>query len=264
MLMPLPEAILAVWAPFAALFTQPVWYHVHVLWMGAVLCRGPRTVASVLRVMGLGGERRFEKYPRVLNRARWSGLQGAKILLGLLILLVPAGVPLEIGVDETIERRKGSQIKAKGRYRDAVRSTKGTVVKCYGLKWISLMLLVPLPWSRRPWALPFLTLLAPSERANQTAKRRHKTTVAWTIQAVQVIARWLGGRPWTLIGDGGYACVRLAHACVARGVTLISRLRLDAQLYAFPDRHALPRRGPKPLKGKRLPALKDRVGEALA
>ena len=171
--------------------------------MGAVLCRGPRTVASVLRVMGLGGERRFEKYPRVLNRARWSGLQGAKILLGLLILLVPAGVPLEIGVDETIERRKGSQIKAKGRYRDAVRSTQGTVVKCYGLQWISLMRLVPLPWSRRPWALPFLTLLAPAERANQTAKRRPKTTVAWTIQAVQVIARWLGGRPWTLIGDGG-------------------------------------------------------------
>jgi hypothetical protein len=79
--------------------------------------------------MGLGGERRFEKYHRVLNRARWSGLQGAKILLGLLIVLLPAWLPVEIGVDETIERRKGSQIKAKGRYRDAVRSTKGTVVK---------------------------------------------------------------------------------------------------------------------------------------
>jgi hypothetical protein len=214
--------------------------------------------------MGLGGERRFEKYHRVLNRARWSGLQGAKILLGLLLLLVPAWVPLEIGVDETIERRKGSRIKAKGRYRDAVRSTKATVVKCYGLKWISLMVLVPLPWSRRPWALPFLTLLAPSERANTAAKRRHKTTVDWTIQAVNVISRWLGPRRWTLIGDGGYACVRLAHACVARGVTLISRLRLDAQLYAFPDRHAPRRPGPKPLKGQRLPALKDRVAEALA
>jgi len=80
-MMPPLEAIIATWAPFAALFTQPVWHHVQVLWMGAVLCRGPRTVASVLRVMGLGGERRFEKYHRVLNRARWSGLQGAKILL---------------------------------------------------------------------------------------------------------------------------------------------------------------------------------------
>ena len=90
MTMPLPEAIIAVWAPFAALFTQRMWRHVQVLWMGAVLCRGPRTVAAVLRVMGLGGERRFEKYHRVLNRARWSGLQGAKILLGLLLRLMPA------------------------------------------------------------------------------------------------------------------------------------------------------------------------------
>ena len=264
MLMPLPETIIAVWAPFAALFTQPVWHHVQVLWMGAVLCRGPRTVASVLRVMGLGGERRFEKYHRVLSRARWSGLQGARILLGLLIMLLPSWIPVEIVADETIERRKGTRIKAKGRYRDAVRSTKGTVVKCYGLKWISLMLLVPLPWSPRPWALPFLTILAPSERANQKAKRRHKTTVDWTVQAVKVIGRWLGARRWTLLGDGAYACVHLAHICVARGVTLISRLRLDAQLYAFPNRNAPPRRGPKPLKGERLPALKDRIAEALA
>ena len=227
---PLPETMITAWAPFAALFTQPVWRHVQVLWIGAVLCRGPRTVASVLRVVGLGGERRFEKYHRVLNRARWSGLQGAKILLGLLIARLPTSWNWEIVVDETIERRKGQRIHAKGRYRDAVRSTKSTVVKCYGLKWIGLMLLAPLPWSTRPWALPFLTILAPSERANAKAQRRHKTTVAWTVQAVKVITRWLGGRRWTLLGDGAYACVHLAQICRARGVTLIGRLRLDAQL----------------------------------
>lgn len=112
--------------------------------------------------------------------------------------------------------------------------------------------------------MPFLTLLAPSERANTKAQRRHETTVEWTIQPVKVIARWRGGRRWTSIGDGGYACVRLAHTCIARGVTLVGRLRLDAQLHAFPDRNAPPRRGPKPLKGKRLPALKDRIAEARA
>ena len=167
-------------------------------------------------------------------------------------------------MDETIERRKGRRIHAKGRYRDAVRSTKGTVVQCYGLQWISLMRLVPLPWSTRPWALPFLTILAPSERANPKAKRRHQTTVDGTMQAVKAISRWLGGRRWTLIGDGGYAGVRLAHAGIARGVTLISRWRPDARLQAFPNRNAPPRRGPKPWKGKRLPALKARVAAALA
>ena len=164
---PLPELIITLLTPFAPLFTRPSWAHAQVLLLGAILCRGPRTVASVLRVMGLGTERRFEKYHRVLSRARWSGLQGAKILLGLLITLLPAGWPILVGVDETLERRRGRKIKAKGYYRDAVRSTHKRVVKCYGLQWNSMMLLVALPWSSRVWALPFLTVLVPSKRANK-------------------------------------------------------------------------------------------------
>lgn len=94
MTMPLPEAMIAIWAPFAALFTQPVWCHMQVLWMGTVLCRGPRTtVAAVLRVMGLSAERRFAKYHRVLSRARWSGLQGATLLLGWLVAILPEDWP---------------------------------------------------------------------------------------------------------------------------------------------------------------------------
>jgi uncharacterized membrane protein len=184
-MVPLPEAIIAVLLPFAALFTKPIWPHVQVLWAGAILCRGPHTVAAVLRVVGLGLEQRFEKYHRVLSRARWSGLLGAKILLGLMVPLLPREWPVVVGIDETIERRQGRKIKAKGRYRDAVRSTGKEVVKCYGLKWISLMLLVPLPWSTRVWALPFLTVLAPSRRANTAAGRRHKTTIDWTLQLVK-------------------------------------------------------------------------------
>ena len=263
-MLPLPETIITLLVPFAPLFTRPVWGHAQVLLIGALLCRGPRTVAAVLRVMGLGEEKRFEKYHRVLSRAHWSGLQGAKILLGLLVVLLPPGWPVWVGVDETIERRQGRKIKAKGRYRDAVRSTEKVVVKCYGLKWISLMLLVPLPWSSRVWALPFLTVLAPSKRANEAAGRRHKTTNDWTLQMVKVVSRWLGGRTWWLVGDGAYACVRLALAAVAEGstVTLISRLRLDARLYDFPV-VVSGRRGPKPQKGrKKRKTLKDRIDEA--
>lgn len=163
---PLPEMMIAVLAPFAGLFSSTVWSHAQVSIIGAILCQGPRTVAAALRVMGLGQEPRFERYHRVLNRARWSGLQAAKILLGLLLrLLPPPWVPL-IVVDDTVERRQGERIKAKGCYRDAVRSTQKHVVTCFGLKWVCLMLLVRLPWSSRLWALPFLTVLAPSEQAN--------------------------------------------------------------------------------------------------
>lgn len=259
---PLPEAIITVLGVFAPLFSNPVWSQAQVLLVGAVLCRGPHTVGAVLRGMGLGGERCFERYHRVLSRARWSGWQGSKILLGVLVRLLPKDwVPI-IGVDETLERRRGKRIKAKGYYRDAVRSTRHQVVKCFGLKWISLMLIVRLPWSSRPWALPFLTLLAPSERASRAAGKRHKTTVDWNQQAVKAVSRWLGKRPWLLVGDGAYACVRLGWTCVASQGVLVSRLRLDAQLYEPPPPAVAGRRGRKPQKGAKLPALKTRGAEA--
>lgn len=122
---------------------------------------------------------------------------------------------------------------------------------------------MPLPWSTRVGALPFLTVLAPSRRANTVAGRRHKTTIDWTLQGVKSVSRWVGQRAWVLVGDGTYACVRLARACVgaARPVTLISRLRRDAPWYAFPGPPVPRRRGPKPRKGKRCPALGQRLAE---
>ena len=151
-MLPLPAAIIAVLLPFAPLFSRPVWRHVQVLLVGAVLCRGVRTVTAVFRVMGLGQAQRFAKSQRVLRRARWSGLRASKVLLGLLIALLPAAWPIVIGTDDTLERRRGKKITAKGCSRDAVRSTAKHVVTCFGLKWVPLMLLVPLPWSQRPWA----------------------------------------------------------------------------------------------------------------
>lgn len=258
----LPDTALMVLIAFEPMFTQPTWKRVQDLVTGAILCRGPRTVAGVLRTLGLSEEAGFCAYHRVLSRACWSGLQGARILLGLLVgLAAHLGYPVIVLVDETVERRKGKRIKAKGRYRDAVRSTPGQVVKCYGLKWICLMLVVPLPWSPRPWALPFLTLLAPSARADDEAGRRHKTTVDWTAQAVRQVSRWLGTLTFTVVGDGAYACVALAHACVANRATLVSRLRLDARLYGFPAVPPLGKRGRKPKKGGRLPSLKSLLDE---
>src|SRR5918998_1907108 len=154
---PLPEAIILVLAPFAPLFSHRVWLHAQVLLVGAMLAPGARRVTAALRVMGLATERRFTNDHRVLNRAVWSARQGSRILLGVLItLLVPPGATIVLGADDTVERRSGRKINAKGCYRDAVRSTKKHVIRCVGLTWVSMMLLVPVPWSRRGWALPFI------------------------------------------------------------------------------------------------------------
>jgi len=163
---PLANEITIILYAFAPLFSNRVWTHAQLMVIGAILCPGKRTVTSTLKVMGLSSEKRFTNFHRVLNMAKWSSLQGSKILLGLIVHLLPPGWPILIGIDETIERRKGKKIKAKGCYRDAVRSTEKNVVKCFGLKWISMMLIVPVPWSERFWALPFLTVLAPSKSSN--------------------------------------------------------------------------------------------------
>lgn len=242
--------ILAVLAAFSSEFSRPTWKNIQTLFIGAILCRGARRVSSVLRVMGLSSVRNYSKYHRVLSRAKWDSLILAKILFGLLVELLPDSWPILIAVDETLERRKGKKIKAKGAYRDAVLSSQSKLVTSFGLKWECMTLIVPLPWCKRPWALPFLTVLAPSKQSNEAAGRRHKTSLDWTRQMVILVNRWLR-RQWILVGDGAYACMDLALLCIELNVTLISRLRLDAQLFEFPvfEKKKL---GRKPVKGKRI------------
>jgi len=136
---------------FASLFSTSVWMNAQILLIGAILCIGKRTVTSSLKVMGLGQHKEFSKYHRVLNRAKWNMPAGSKILLGLLIAPAPRTQALVLAVDDHVERRKGNKIAKKGCYRDAVRSSKKKVVYCFGLKWVSLMLIVELPWSERKW-----------------------------------------------------------------------------------------------------------------
>ena len=154
--------IIQVLRPFEEVFSKRVWKWAKVLLIGAILAPGERTVAAILRVMGLSTERHFQNYHRVLNRAKWSSRALSRILLVLLVsMFVPENAPVVIGIDETIERCRGSKIAARGIYRDAVRSSKEFFVKTSGLRWISMLLLTPVSWAGRVWALPFLTVLAP-------------------------------------------------------------------------------------------------------
>lgn len=258
-----PQEVQAILIAFAPLFSAPVWQNAKVLIIGAILCVGKRTVTAALKVMGLQNEKRFTNYHRVLNRAKWNTLNAAKILLCLIINILPPGFPLIIAADESIERRKGKKIKAKGCYRDAVRSSQRKVIYCFGLKWVCMMAIVPLPWSKRPWALPFLTVLAPSKKYHQSQNKRHKTTVDWACQMIMQVRRWLPKRFIVLVGDGAYAAVKLALCCngLPTPVCLVSRLRLDAALYDFPPPDTPGKRGPKPKKGNKQTPLHERIND---
>ena len=254
----LPQEIMTILMPFTQVFSARTWDWAQTLLVGAILAPGKRTVTAALRVLGLKDDKQYQNYHRVLNRAKWSGLQVSQILLGLLVAtFISAGVPLIIGADETLERRRGANIKAKGIFRDAVRSSHKYTNYSSGLRWVSMMLLVPLLWSDRTWALPFLTVLAPSPKTNAANGQRHKTSIDWVGQMMGAVRRWRPHRDLVLVVDGGMAAVKLGLRCAgyARPVTLVSRLRLDAALHKLPEPQPKSKRGPKPKKGSRLPAL---------
>ena len=167
----LTPQVLTVWlSGFRDCFTAPVWNHVLVLVAGAVLAPGKRTVSQALRVMGLAAKPGFARYHEVLSRARWDGRAVAhKLLAQVLDAFLPAG-EVVIGIDDTIERRWGAKIKARGIYRDPVRSSHGHFVKASGLRWLSLMVMVPIPWVGRRWALPFLDGSRPFGALEQRAR----------------------------------------------------------------------------------------------
>lgn len=257
----LPSDFAQIILAFQPLMLNRTWQHATVLLVGAILAPGKRTVSSVLRIMGRGQEHRFQNYHRVLNRAAWDLRRGSAILLGLLIhRFVPRG-RLLFGMDDTIERRWGPKIRARGIYRDPVRSSRSHFVKTSGLRWLSLMLLVRVPWAERVWALPLLTCLAPSERFYADCRRSPKTLLDWARQQCFQLRRWLPDRDLTLVVDGAFAALEFLDQLRSVSITCITRLRLDARLYEPPPPRRRGHPGRPSVKGARLPSLKSRLAD---
>jgi len=212
--------------------------------------------------MGLRHIENHSKYHDFFSKAKWSTLYGSKILLLKLISLIPALATFSF--DSTVERRKGPKIKGMGIQRDAVRSTKGRKVLVPGLNWLVCAIHIQLPWSERKWALPVLTILMPPENPLSTSKnihdlkksKRHKTLTQWTCQVVKLLRRWLGPTmKITVVADSAFATYLLANTCIDLGITLVSRMRLDARTFEFPPPQK--GRGRRRLVGQRLPTFQQ-------
>jgi hypothetical protein len=280
---------------FQPLFTKPTWENAKALLLGALLARGKRTVTACLRVVGLGDEEHFQNYHRVLNRARWNALDAARILFGLILTVFACAMDevIVLAADDTIERRRGKKIKQLGCYRDPVKSSRKHVNRCFGLRWLSMAVLVKAPWSSRHRALPFLTVLCPVQLEDQEPKvsryrirrrasqskmrkpraktivkkkfvatgktpRRHKTTVDLLTSLIRLAHRWAPTRAKVLVVDGGYAAIKLALTCASlKNTSVVMRFHWDAALHQFPGDKPKSRRGFAARKGKRLRSPKQ-------
>ena len=259
----LPITFTSVIGVFAPVFARPVWQHVKVLLAGAVLAPGKRTVTAVLQIMGCRASSDFQTYHRVLHRAVWSPLTASRLLLRLVVaVFIPRGV-IVFGLDDTIERRRGGQITAKGLYRDPVRSSRSHVVKASGLRWLACRVLTPLSWAPRVWALPCLTVLCPSERCYAKRGRRHQplTERAWPM--MRLVVRWVPGRAVACVADSRFAVLELLEQVkLLPSASVITRLRLAAALYDPPPPRLPGTKGRPRLKGQRRPTLEAVLVEA--
>ena len=255
----LPAELLPLIVEFQPLFSKSVWKNAQILLVGAILAIGKRTVTACLRVMGQSEDKHFQNYHRVLNRAHWSALAASRLLLRLLVSTFAPTGELVFGLDDTIERRRGQQIKAKGIYRDPVRSSHSHFVKASGLRWLSCMLLPSVPWANAVWGLPLLTVLCPSERYYAEKNRRHQKLTERAWQMIALVARWLPDRMLVFVTDSSFAVfVLLDRVSRLKNVSLITRLRMDAQLYDFAPARKAGQKGRPRIKGERRPAPQQR------
>ena len=255
--MPLPQDILAVVAPFRPLFTAPTWRKLMTLLAGTLLAHGRRTVCAALRLSGEADNEHWSSFHQVLNRARWSPLAASRCLLLLIVnTLLPPEACIEIAIDETLERRWGPQIHKRGHYRDSALSSRKHSVSSPGLRWIVMAVVVPLPFGKGRWALPFLVVLATTPGVSQQLGLRHHTVGERARQMIRLVHRWLPDRESCVLGDMAYSCLELGVQASRCGVTLITPARLDSVLHAPPPPPEQRRHGGKPqVIGARLPSL---------
>lgn len=256
--MALPEPIIAILVQFESLFSNPSYRKMLHLLLGTVVARGRRTVSTALKQLGLSESSGFSKYHHLLNRSKWSGLKASSILLKLVVatFLPNPTTEIEIVLDETLERRWGKKIKKRCHWRDSLASGKGRNVTTSGLRWLVGAINVKLAWSKRRWALPFVSLLLLLPTKSTELGLKHKTLLDRAIQLVKWLRRSLPHRPIRLLGDGLYSAIHFGLACQKQGITLVTSLLLNAQLYAPPE----PKpggRGAKPKIGQRLPKLSE-------
>jgi hypothetical protein len=262
---PIPAAAEPLVQAIRGAFTRPTFERFVALMSGLIVTMGRRTVSRTLRLVSPLCEGHWSDWHRLYSAAHFSMWQLGRALAQQVVALLPADEPIILVADDTVDARDGDQVWCKGAHRDAARSTRssGKVSIQFGHKWLVMCVVARLLGTARPWALPILCGLCASEKVASKAKYHHKTPSQLSLQLLVRLMRWFPQRRFILLADGRAASHALAAFASAHRdrVTLVSRMRADANLYdppAYPKRHG---RCGYPKKGKKQPAPRMRLSQ---
>lgn len=253
------EALLLALAP---VFTEPTFHRFVILMAAALLTTGRRTIANLLRTVGVLAPGHKTSYQRVLSGARWSGLRLACAFCRFLLRRWAPSGPIPLVGDDTVESHPGRHVYGKARHRDPVRSSHSYTAWRYGHKWVVLAVLVRFPFARRPWALPVLVDLYRSEADNHARRRPHRTPAQLMIRLLRLMLRWFPDRSFVFVGDAGYGTHEVARFASGHRhrLTLVSKLHPDANLFEPPPPYT--GKGRPRVKGPRLPKPRQAIAQA--
>jgi DDE superfamily endonuclease len=242
--LPVPASLMTLLAPFASLFTVPSFRTFCGLACGFLAQAGKRTVCGMLAGAALAPSWSHDRAHRFFARARWDaddlGLATAKLAVAL---LVPAGQPVTVAIDDTLFKRRGKKVWAAAWFHDG--SAPGPRKTGRGHNWVIAAIVVKLPFTSRPVALPVLAKLV--------VKGTNSASRLWLARRMaQMIAGALPGRDIHVTGDAAYAGQELNK--LPEQVTWTTRLRKDAALHNLPPART-GRRGRPRARGGRLPSL---------
>ena len=249
--------------------------------LGWVECQERRTLTSVALASGAVGQWHISAFHRFFSRAAWSLDALGHAVFGLALAWLPADQPLVLVGDDTLARKGGKSIALASMHHDPLLSSARKPFASFGHVWVVLALWVPLPvGSGRGFALPVLVRLyvstkrggeqqragrrpgraGPRLKAARTAhaERRQVTKPELLREMVALLAQWAGERTVYLAVDSAYAG-RTVLEDRPTNVHVISRLRLDAALYAPPPPRRPGQKGRPRRRGDRLPALPQRI-----
>jgi hypothetical protein len=270
-----PNTLVPLLTAFAPCFHAPSYRTFTVLVAGWIHCLGRRTVTGVVLAAGAVGRGHISVYHRFFARARWSLDAVGQVVFSLALAWLPAELPLIVLVDDTLTRKSGKGVSLATMHHDPLLSSARKPFCSFGHVWVVLALWVPLPpGGTRGFALPVLFRLyvgakrggradAPSrprvgqrQQAADAAHAAHPrpTKLALARELVALVARWAGERRVYVVADSAYAGRTILEDRPAN-VEVISRLRLDAALWARPGRRRPGQKGRPRRRGQRLPTV---------
>jgi hypothetical protein len=256
--MSLPLLLQHFLSPFAGAFTQPSWKRFSFLVVAAILTTGSKTISNLTRTLRCLSFGHGSSFHRLLSQRKWDCWRLSYILSFLIIsTFYGSDTPIRIVGDDTVDGHRGKKVFGKSRHRDAVRSSRNYTAFRYGHKWVVLAVLVQVPYSQRPWALPCLVALYRSEKDNKKLGIRHKTPPEIMRQLLLQMMRWFPNRRFIFSGDSGFSTFeisQLAHQASSK-LAVVGKFYANANLHAPAPRKTYSSKGGRPkVHGRKLPS----------